>query len=349
MDAHSVPQNVTSFQFKLIGDMTLKQFTYLGSGVGVAYIAFVLMAQPFPIIAWPIIILSSAIGAAFAFLPINERPLDHWVGAYFQAVFSPTKRAWKHKKVKTENVTFKNRLPIYMETLKSEIPLPAKTPQPPVIPPQTPPNPLNTQNPQSQTTHQSEDLKELVDTAREAQIIQSRIIETEHELNAIKAEASTPGVDTAVFAQRFQLVLDKLQKLTTQANEVSAQINALEPVPQPMAKPKVQVVTMPKKQVASSFSLTSTPNVISGIVTDAQNNYIEGVIVVTHDKEGLPVRALKTNKLGQFITATPLPNGTYTLTLEKENLVFDDIRIDLDGTLLSPVRIAAKPNLGGTP
>ncbi|EKD47460.1 MAG: hypothetical protein ACD_66C00049G0001, partial [uncultured bacterium] len=28
MEQHPVPQNVTGFQFKLIGDITLKQFAY---------------------------------------------------------------------------------------------------------------------------------------------------------------------------------------------------------------------------------------------------------------------------------------------------------------------------------
>jgi hypothetical protein len=89
--------------------------------------------------------------------------------------------------------------------------------------------------------------------------------------------------------------------------------------------------------------------VINGIVTDALNNYLDGVIVVAHDKEGFPVRALKSNKLGQFIAATPLPNGTYTLNLEKGNLVFDVLKVELDGSVLPPLRVSAKPDASGGP
>jgi hypothetical protein len=87
------------------------------------------------------------------------------------------------------------------------------------------------------------------------------------------------------------------------------------------------------------------PNIINGIVTDAVNNYLEGVIVVTHDKQGLPVRALKTNKLGQFVAATPLPNGVYTLSLEKDNLIFDSVSISLDGKIMAPIVVAARKGM----
>ena len=80
----------------------------------------------------------------------------------------------------------------------------------------------------------------------------------------------------------------------------------------------------------------------AGIVTDSLGNYIEGAIVVAHDRQGLPVRALKSNKLGQFVAATPLPNGEYTIMVEKDNLLFDKIGIDLKNEVLPPMLVAAK-------
>ena len=64
--------------------------------------------------------------------------------------------------------------------------------------------------------------------------------------------------------------------------------------------------------------------------------------MVIYDKAGLPVRALKTNKLGQFSGSTPLPNGSYTIELEKDNLLFDVLQIDLEGKVLPAVAISAK-------
>ena len=66
------------------------------------------------------------------------------------------------------------------------------------------------------------------------------------------------------------------------------------------------------------------------------------MVAVIYDKEGLPVRALKTNKLGQFTGSTPLPNGTYTLEVEKDNFRFDVLQIELAGDILPPLQITAK-------
>ena len=65
-------------------------------------------------------------------------------------------------------------------------------------------------------------------------------------------------------------------------------------------------------------------------------------MAVIYDKEGLPVRALKTNKLGQFSGSTPLPNGTYTLELEKDGFTFDVLQIELGGEVVPPLPIMSK-------
>src|SRR5438477_142716 len=90
MEAHPVPQNITSFEFHLIGDMTLKQFIYLAVGVSIAYLTFIFFYDASPIAATAIIVISATSGAALAFLPIQDRPLDHWVKAFLKAIYSPT-------------------------------------------------------------------------------------------------------------------------------------------------------------------------------------------------------------------------------------------------------------------
>ena len=111
MEPHPIPQNVTTFQFHLVGDMTLKQFMYLAAGSGIAYVVFVFFSHDYPYVSWPIIVISALLGAAFAFLPINSRPLDYWVAAFFKAIYTPTKRAWqKNGKTYAEEPTFNSRL-----------------------------------------------------------------------------------------------------------------------------------------------------------------------------------------------------------------------------------------------
>ncbi len=87
--------------------------------------------------------------------------------------------------------------------------------------------------------------------------------------------------------------------------------------------------------------IPDTPNVISGIVKDPRGNVLPGILIEIKDQGGNPVRAFKTNALGQFASATPLSINTYTLELEDPNKkhTFEAARIVADGTILSPIEI----------
>src|SRR3989344_2028881 len=88
MEQHPVPQHISSYEFKLVGDMTLKQFFQLAGGV---VISLIIYASPTtPVIKWPLVLFFAGIGAALAFLPIQERPLSVWLLAFIRAVYSPT-------------------------------------------------------------------------------------------------------------------------------------------------------------------------------------------------------------------------------------------------------------------
>lgn len=335
MEAHQLPQNVTSFQFKLVGNMTLKQFLYLASGLTIAYLSFVFLASPIPILAWPIIITSALLGVAFAFLPVADRPLDKWLKAYLKAVYSPTKMVWiKDNKTYLENPLFNQRLAFLGISSSSQQVITPKLAQPAVVTPPQPkgPEPLPTSN----------ELAKTVELARQAQVLQNQIVATERQLSQFKsAPASTPGS-----SEQINQILGNLQKLVNEASEIKQRLATVTHAPTEVRqRAQVKVVSAPPPKT-TQLTLTTFPNVINGIVTDAESNYLDGVVVVIYNKEGLPVRALKTNKLGQFSGSTPLPNGIYRVELEKENLVFDVLQIELKGSVLLPINIAAKRLVG---
>lgn len=88
MENHPIPQDVTGFQFKLIGNMTVKQFAYLVVGV---ILAWVLLQLPVSIlIKLPFSICSALLGIGLAFFPISGRPMDLMIGNYIKALFRPT-------------------------------------------------------------------------------------------------------------------------------------------------------------------------------------------------------------------------------------------------------------------
>jgi hypothetical protein len=92
-------------------------------------------------------------------------------------------------------------------------------------------------------------------------------------------------------------------------------------------------------QSAQIIPLTSSPNVVSGLVTDMSGMPIDGAVLVIRDTNGLPVRALKTNKLGQFLSATPLSNGVYTIEVESERVKFKPTQLSASGQVLQPLGI----------
>lgn len=280
MEAHPIPQNVTAFEFRLVGDMTLKQFLYLSAGLGTAYLIFVFLLPTLGFWAWPAIAILALLGVAFAFMPIADRPLDYWVRAFLKAVYSPTQFVWsKNNRSWKEEALFNQRGIIVSQVITS---LESQTV--PVITKITPPGSATPASP-----------------ARPIPL-------------AAPVIPATPIPTPAPIA----------------------------PTPPPIAKTEPVRIVTANKVKPNQIVLTETANVINGIVTDSAGNYLEGVVIIIYDKTGLPVRALKTNKLGQFSGATPLPNGTYIIELEKESLVFDKIQINLKGAVLSPLMLAAK-------
>lgn len=280
---HPIPQNITSFEFHLVGDMTLKQFGYLAIGCVLAYFTFLILFSHSPFISIILMIGFALTGTMFAFIPISDRSLDHWVKAFFRAIYSPTTGWWQNpfaKKVKSNknDPVFNNRLQNYLVAHNLEI-----SPPKPVLFPQ----PRTTEPPTS-------NLPKLVRMAPK--------------------------------------ILSPQQPILQPAIPI--------PLP-PKFEPSTPIVTIAEKprMVQKSIQLTSLPNVVNGIVTDFSGNYIENVIVIIHNADGIPVRASKTNKLGQFSGATPLPAGLYNVTFEKEGLSFETLQVNLNNEIMPTLSI----------
>ena len=91
--------------------------------------------------------------------------------------------------------------------------------------------------------------------------------------------------------------------------------------------------------------LTTEPNIISGIIKDDQGVALAGVVAIVKNDLGEPVRAIKSNSLGQFKITTPLSNGAYIIDIDKSNVTgctFDIIRVNADGKVIPPIEFAGK-------
>ena len=111
---HPVPQNVMDVEFKVVGDLTLRQLGFLCLGGVGAYIFYNSGLPSF----WAILLAGLAIilGIAVAFVPIEERGLDKWVVLFLRAMTFQTQLIWKKS-----SITPAYFLSDYADIIKNEI------------------------------------------------------------------------------------------------------------------------------------------------------------------------------------------------------------------------------------
>lgn len=300
MEQHPVPQQISSYEFRLVGDMTLKQFAQVAGGV---LIAFLLYASPLPgFLKWPFIALFVFLGIAMAFLPFEERPLQTWVIAFLRAIYSPTQYLWQ------------------------------KQPQKPAIF-------------EEKTVLSSQNLPPFVVPADQKKLT---------EYLATLSSGQSP------LDQKEEFFLKQIQALFPSSLPTPTPVIPIQPPPPPAPTPVNQPQISPyaphsvrpwqeeKTQTAKFYpqipmpSIPEVPNILVGMVLDKGGKIVENVILEIRDSQGNPVRALRTNKLGQFRIATQLVNDTYEIEIEKEGMKFDLLKVELKGEIVQPIEVRAK-------
>src|SRR4030042_3317220 len=93
MEQHSVPRQITTFEFKLIGFMTLRQFIYLLVFIPMGIVVYYLF--PIPILNLILAVLVGSLGLIFAFVPIYDRPVDVWLKNLYKRLTKPTQFLYK--------------------------------------------------------------------------------------------------------------------------------------------------------------------------------------------------------------------------------------------------------------
>lgn len=391
MEQHPVPRNISGFQFHLIGDMTLRQFIYLAGGVSIAFI--INKALPFP----PIInfSISGAVGLtgfAFAFLPIQERPLDKWLISFIKSVLSPTQYLWQKECLPPEiltrfsvthiKVTRPTHLSLHKEATEKLRLYLATLPVSPheminaaekkyidktlslfntskVVINQTP-----TSVSPATLTHQPVPTQPIPPASRSS--FQPGLTQNPAPITSVRPTPvpvlniqPVQPLPTVPPLPTHRPLQQELTKLTTEKEGLEKELKKLQQelayanrsqavrptVQEEKKEPTIKTVTAQAaiSEVGLPY-LPHIPNIVLGIIKDPQRKLLPNIILTIKDKSGLPLRALKTNKLGQFATATPLSNGTYFLEIEDplKRFVFDIAEITLAGKIFLPIEIIAK-------
>jgi hypothetical protein len=390
MDNHPIPQDITGFEFKLIGDMTIKQFAYIAGGVVIAFVIY--LFPIWAIIKIPIALCVAGIGAAMAFLPVGGRTMDVMIINFFKAVFSPTQYVYQkaggqiYEEDQTNLSPAGKLIELSQKQLRDFLSFLPKgknkmgqkesvffqsVNQPAVIP--------AAQNTPSFVADHAFATQEATTTSAVAsvasaaphpaqettsdQTLQQTAALLEKELKEAKAkEAAQPQIDSKEYLDAHQKVLelqnnlsnmllekqqleaklvDLQKKLTSQTGPVFSPSLA---TAAPAAPAETKFVRSVPQAMQKSVGLPITPefpNVITGIVKDPRGNPLSNILVEVKDEQGNAVRAFKTNALGQFASATPLSNGSFTIEFEdpKEQNKFDKVAFKAGGEIILPIEV----------
>jgi hypothetical protein len=305
--------------------MTLKQFFQLAGGLLVALIFY--SSPLIGIVKWPFVIVSAILGAAMAFVPLEERPLERWIIAFFRAIYSPTEFLWKKT---TKSVKF-----FQDETVGA----------PPTAPSTEQEDALKAylaKPGQSASPLISLELAEQGFMATLSGIFagfKSQAPTVASSPPEVKKEIKIPAaVPIKVIQQGVpHLVVEEKEKPAPSAS-VTAQNVAPIMAGEEIVSTKQAIFSVD----AAPPNPPTTPNVVVGQVVDEGRKIVEGAIMEIRDESGRPVRALRSNKVGHFIIVTPLDSGRYEIATEKDGYQFSPVSFEATGMLIPPILVEGR-------
>ena len=369
MIEHPIPQNVTSYQFRLVGDMTLKQFLELASGVLAGWLIWSLDLPA--IIRWPMVIMAVILGLGLAFMPLEDRPLDQWFIAFFRAIYRPTIFVWK-KAVRDDILSFQAGPAESKSVLESAVKMPTAKLESLLAAYKI--NEAVETDPLLETWEKhlasipqlfSEVTvpKKLTDSTVFPQIRAVDLGYHVSDLTPVLHPLTPPDDPAAILRGEITLPAHHLRvprNLPVAIGDAPAQTSPLVKTKDSPGQTGMSEIKLPffntagtrsgigaiSATVMQSLTLPSRPsipNVLTGIVVTPDGQIADNAIVeIRRLTDHLPVRAVKSNQLGHFAIATPLENGSYEILTDKDGLTFDILKIDVGGSIMPPIEIRAR-------
>lgn len=311
MEQHAIPQQISSYEFKLVGEMTLKQFLKAAAGIVIALL--INSTKLIILVKWPLMLIFGAAGILLAFVPFEDRPLEVWIKAFIKSIYSPTIYTYKKNSVD-------NWLDLDLSKNISTATATAKAPSGNELENSFKKPGMKLQDylqMNSLTSQNKNETDQLIDK----DIDSSQVVEMKIEPK-IEAKIETDKKEIAITEPKTDNWRDNNANLDLKSEKLKATGEAV-----------FGSIPMP--------DIPEIPNVIVGMATSSEGKIIDGVIVEIQDEHGNPSRVLKTNSLGQFKTSTPLIDGKYLLIAEKDGYIFDRVNLELSNQIIQPIKIIA--------
>ena len=327
---HPIPQEVSTYEFRLVGDMTIKQFMQVAAGALIALLLYSTNIAPY--VKWPLIVISFMSGIALAFFPIQDRPLSKWIILFVKAIYSPTVYVWdknakEHQYFAAEDTNIGTAPGVMLNSQQVSAPLPA------VAAVDNEPGVME-ENKLDQT---EEAFLEKLDSQFSVSPIQNTggtQVQSENQ-NSQQSSVTVPKTE-GVQVEGGETPNQSQAPETQQTSQVGSELTPQYGQPDPSAK---AAIFSPD---ASPPSPPTNPNVVVGQVLDSEGKIVDGAILEILDSNGRSVRALRSNNLGHFMIVTPLVNGNYKITVEKDGFEFEPVTFEAKDRIIPPIAIWAK-------
>ncbi len=312
MDQHPVPRQITTFEFKLIGFFTVKQFIYIIVFAPIGFVVYSLF--PIPLLNIVLGVLIGSIGFVIALVPINDRPIDVWVKNLVKRLISPT-----------QYVYHKSNQPIYFFDHLYFV-----------------------SDPHRVMSHIESQEKLSAYLAQTQQVVPA-IDEHKKRINDLfrKHRAAPPAEPIKTHADSLEPVQHAQQTISVPVPQpIPPSAHAT-----PLSLPAPSTNTTLKEDSKPLVKKGEKPAVISpkqpfftGVVKNHRLIPIPGILIYVKDSNGQTIRLLKSNPHGVFATFNPLAPGEYTLEMKdpRNGYFFDTMKITINDSNPTPFEVYSK-------
>ena len=333
MQQHPIPQNVTQYQFRLVGDMTLKQFLELAGGLLLAYVFYA--TNLIFIIKWPLAIVSVLGGVGLAFFPLEDRPLDMWIVNFVKAIYAPTRFIWQKSSKVPALFSFTAHAPVVVNTITKTIKAPTLSPN---AMPVSDLSDLEAKQVSSvDALFKTLPVTELDPMAAPKIILDPMFVKPTVAVRKLHAPVTTPTTENTKVIKP-PVITPPAPAPVVEKHEPLPKNVLFQAPSAPNTAPVAGLDTAKKINLPAS---PKVPNLVTGVIVDQTGKLVENAIIQIVSADGIPARAMKTNSLGQFYTSTPLSPGTYVIEIDKDGLTFAPQNIIINDTIVSPIELHA--------
>ncbi len=311
MERHPIPQNIMDVEFKLFGNLTIKQF---GALFACFFIAFVVWLIQLPIIiGGPIIGFFVILGFMMAFGEVGGRPFRDIFFYFVLALFTPKRRIWKkstNRYVKGKNLKQSNK---NKDQLLENL--------------------LKRQNNSGKNF--------LVKEKREVDIdhYQNKIINNiDKYMNGKNSKSNTHVKSKSDLNPNH---LENVKSKEYMRHKIRLANLKLEQKKQKNNSQETNVVS--SSNVSPTKAVQPPPNTVYGRVFKNTRQPFANIEIDIKDKNNNLIRKINSNHDGFFYFKTPLKDGIYFISPKGENgEIFEEVKISAEGLPLNFINIVQK-------